>query len=204
PTALRTGGTAPAAGASGGAGAPSTLSPTLAHLAATSPDRRVVAIIQLKRGVALAAGRALVRSVGGLPGAGLQIINGLSATLTAADARTLAASPKIHAVSLNSVLRSTWRRGTPAPWQLSTTYDQSVHASGLWPRSTGRGVGVAVIDTGITGDLPDFQAPRWASPPRLAPFPVADPTASPAADTYGHGTAVAGLVPRNTHVRNWN
>jgi serine protease AprX len=204
PTALRTGGTAPAAGASGGAGAPSTLSPTLAHLAATSPDRRVVAIIQLKRGVDLAAGRALVRSVGGRPGAGLQIINGLSATLTAADARTLAASPKIHAVSLNSVLRSTWWRGTPAPWQLSTTYDQSVHATGLWRRSTGRGVGVAVIDTGITGDVPDFRSSRWNSTSRVIASAVVDPNASTAADTYGHGTAVAGLVAGNGHVRDWN
>ena len=91
PTAVRTGGPAPAAGASGAASAPASLSPSLAHLAATSPDRRVVVIIQLQRGVSLAAGRTLVRSVGGRPGPGLHIINGLSASLTAGDARTAGA-----------------------------------------------------------------------------------------------------------------
>ncbi len=105
-------------------------------------------IIQLQHGVDLARGQALVRSVGGHAGPGLHIINGLSATLTADAARRLARSPQVHAVSLNSTLLQTWHYGAPGPWQLSTTYDQSVHATGLWRRSTGRGVGVAVIDTG--------------------------------------------------------
>jgi serine protease AprX len=198
PTALRTGGLAPAAGASGGANA--ALSPTLAHLAATSPHRQVQVIIQLQRGVDVAAGRALVRSVGGRPGPGLHIINGLSASLTASAARTLAQSSYVHAVSLNSTLLQTGR-GVPGPWQLSTTYDQSVHATGLWGRSTGRGVGVAVIDTGITGDVPDFRTSRWNSTSRVIASAVIDPNASTAADTYGHGTAVAGLVAGNSHVR---
>ncbi|MGH2892459.1 MAG: S8 family peptidase, partial [Solirubrobacteraceae bacterium] len=196
----RVGDLAPAAGAGGGASAPASLSPTLAHLAATSPHRRVVVIIQLQRGVDVAAGRALVRSVGGRPGLGLHIINGLSANLTAAAARTLAQSPKVHAVSLNSTLLQTWH-GAPGPWQLSTTYDQSVHASGLWPLSTGSGVGVAVIDTGITGDIPDFRTSRWDSTSRVIASAVIDPNASTAADTYGHGTAVAGLVAGNSDVR---
>jgi serine protease AprX len=203
-TAIRTGGFAPAAGASGGANAPAALSPSLTHLAATSPNRRVVVIIQLTHGTDLAAGRTLVRSVGGHPGLGLHIINGLSATLTAGDARTLARSPQVHAVSLNSTLLQTWWRGTPAPWQLSTTYDQSVHATGLWRQSTGNGVGVAVIDTGIAGDVPDFRASRWNSASRVIASAVVDPNASTATDTYGHGTAVAGLVAGNGNVRGWN
>ncbi len=114
PTAVRTGGLAPAAGASGGASTSASLSPSLAHLAATSPHRRVVVIIQLRRGVDVARGRALVRSVGGQPGPGLHIINGLSATLTAGAARTLAQSPQVHAVSLNSTLLQTWYARRPA------------------------------------------------------------------------------------------
>ena len=202
PTAVRTGGFAPAAGASGANG-PATLSPALARLAATSPQRRVVVIIQLQRGVDVARGQALVRSLGGRPGPGLHIINGLSATLTAGAARSLAQRPQVHAVSLNSTLVQTWWRGTPAPWQLSTTYDQSVHATGLWPQSTGRGVGVAVIDTGITGDIPDFQSSRWDSTSRVVASAVIDPNASSAADTYGHGTAVAGLIAGNSHDRGY-
>ncbi|HEX3690977.1 MAG TPA: S8 family peptidase [Solirubrobacteraceae bacterium] len=203
PSAARTAGLPSTAGVNGGAGAPAALSPALERLAATHPERRVVVIIQLQRGVDPARGQALVRSLGGHPGADLHIINGLSATLTAGAARTLAHSPQVHAVSLNSTLLQTWWRGTPAPWQLSTTYDQSVNATGLWRQSTGRGVGVAVIDTGITGDLPDFKASRWNSTSRVVASAVIDPDASTAADTYGHGTAVAGLVAGNGHDRSY-
>ena len=53
--------------------------------------------------------------------------------------------------------------------------------------AAGRGVGVAVIDTGITGDLPDFRTSRWNSdarawsPPRSStptPPPPLTPTAT--------------------------
>jgi serine protease AprX len=198
--AARTGGLAPAAGAARGSSAPASLSPSLAHLAATSPDRRVQVIIQLRPGVDAAAGRALVRSAGGQSGLGLHIINGLSASLTAGAARTLASNPQIHAVSLNSTLLQTWREA-PSGGPLSTTYDQSVHATGLWRQSTGRGVGVAVIDTGITGDIPDFRTSRSNSSSRVVASAVIDPNATTAADTYGHGTAVGGLIAGNGFVR---
>jgi serine protease AprX len=156
-TAARAGGLAPAVGTSGAPGSSASLSPQLAHLAAIAPHRQVQIIIQLKPGVDAATGRALVRSAGGAPGPYLHLINGLSARLSAGAARTLSASPHIHAVSLNATLKQTSWRNVPSTWELSTTYDQSVHAPGLWRQSTGRGVGVAVIDTGIAGDLPDFQ-----------------------------------------------
>src|SRR5207245_1056770 len=114
-------------------------------------------IIQLAPGVSAAQGRALVRSVGGHPGLDLHIINALSARLTAGAARTIASDSRVHMVSLNATLKATSWRDEPNPWELSTTFDRSVHASRLWRRTTGRGVGVAVIDTGIAGDLPDFQ-----------------------------------------------
>ncbi|MGZ4175048.1 MAG: S8 family peptidase [Solirubrobacteraceae bacterium] len=195
------GGFAPAAGTSGAASAPAGLSPRLAHLSATSPHQQVEVIIQLRRGVSVARGRALVRSVGGRPGLDLHIINGLSARLSAGAARTLAASPPVYTVSLNATLQQTSWRNVPSPWQLSTTYDQSVHAPGLWRHSTGRGIGVAVIDTGISGDLPDFQNSRWDSTSRVIASAVIDPNASTANDTYGHGTAVAGLIGGNSHYR---
>ena len=43
----------------------------------------------------------------------------------------------------------------------------------LWRQTTGRGVGVAVIDTGITGNLPDFQSSRWDSTSRVVASAVA-------------------------------
>ena len=46
------------------------------------------------------------------------------------------------------------RRRTVTP---SAAYPWSVLAPQAWGRATGRGVTVAVIDTGIAGDLPDFR-----------------------------------------------
>ena len=141
-------------------------------------------------------GRALVRSLGGQPGMDLHIINGLSARLPARAAVRLAASPLVHAVSLNAAIRDTTLTD-PTPWTLATSFDQSTGASKLWCHSTGAGIGVAVIDTGISGDLPDFQTAQGSSTSRVIASAVIDPNATTASDTYGHGTAVAGLVAGN-------
>ena len=153
-------------------------------------------IIQLRRGVDAAQGRALVRALGGKPGVDLRIINGLSARLSAAAARRLAANPIVHAVSLNAAIRDT-ALTNPTPWTLATPFDQIIGATKLWSRSTGAGIGVAVIDTGVSGDLPDFETTQYSAISRVIASAVVDPGASTADDTYGHGTAVAGLVAGN-------
>ena len=176
------------------------LSPAPARAAGT---RSAEVIVQLKPGVDPAQGRALVRSLGGQPGVDLHIINGLSARLSAGAARRLAASPLVHAVSPNAAIRDTTLTN-PTPWTLATSFDQSTGASRLWFRSTGAGVGVAVIDTGISGDLPDFQTAQGSSTSRVIASAVVDPGATTAGDTYGHGTAVAGLVAGNGWYRDSN
>lgn len=179
--------------ASAGSGA---LSGPLARVAAADPGRRVEVIIQLKRGVNPAQGRALVRSLGGQPGVNLQIINGLSARLSAGAARRLARSPLVRAVSLNALIKDTTLTD-PTPWTLATPFDQSIGVTRVWNRSTGTGIGVAVIDTGISGDLPDFQTAQGSGTSRVVASAVIDQNATSAGDTYGHGTAVAGLVAGN-------
>jgi serine protease AprX len=63
-------------------------------------------------------------------------------------------------------------------------------------------VAVAVIDTGIAGDLPDFQIPRGGS--RVIASAVTNPCARDANDHYGHGTHVAGLIAGNSLIyNNW-
>ena len=172
------------------------VSPSPARAAATAPRRGVEVIVQLKPGVDEAQGRALVRSLRGQPGVDLHIINGFSARLSAAAARRLAASPLVHAASLNAPIRET-TLSNPTPWTLESSFDQSTGASRLWYRSTGAGIGVAVVDTGIAGDLPDFQTSQGDSTSRVLASAVVDPNATAAGDTYGHGTAVAGLVAGN-------
>jgi serine protease AprX len=181
-----------------GMASPRTLQAPLAHLAATSPARRVEVIIQMRRGISPGRGRALVRAAGGRPGLDLHIINGLSARMTAAAAARLAASPEVSVVSLNATLKSSDYSATGlVPWRLAATFDQSVGASHLWRRASGVGVGVAVIDTGVAGDLPDFRTSQTNTTSRVVDSVVIDPNATSADDTYGHGTAVAGLIAGN-------
>src|SRR4029077_404834 len=62
------------------------------------------------------------------------------------------------------------------------------------------GVGVAVIDTGIAGEVADFSSPGGGS--RVVETAVTNPNAQTATDTYGHGTDVAGIIAGNGDNRN--
>ena len=64
----------------------------------------------------------------------------------------------MRAVSLNAKVEKT---GMVDPDQLATSFNTSIRSAKAWSDGyTGKGVGVAVIDTGIAGDLPDFQVSR--------------------------------------------
>ena len=71
----------------------------------------------------------------------------------------------------------------------------TVRADRAWLRATGRGVGVAVLDTGIAGDLADFVT---AGQSRVIATAVTNPCARNANDQVGHGTHVAGLIAGNS------
>src|SRR5207244_8047076 len=58
---------------------------------------------------------------------------------------------------------------------------------------TGKGIGVAVIDTGIAGDLPDFRVSSSDTSSRVVAAVTTNPDATTATDTFGHGTHVAGI-----------
>jgi len=187
--------TVPAAGSS----AP--LDPRIARLAQQHPGQAVQTIVQFKAGVSLDRARWAVAHVGGRVFGELHIINALAVKLTAADARRLAASNTVHAVSLNSVIKT---EGLPqvSASNLQTTYDQTMNVTGLWRWGiTGQGVGVAVVDTGIDGNLPDFQASD-GSGSRVVETVVTNPLAQTATDSYGHGTDIAGIIAGNGDNRN--
>jgi serine protease AprX len=87
--------------------------------------------------------------------------------------------------------------------RLSQPMNHSIRADRAWYRATGRGVGVAVIDTGIAGDLVDFQTPGWQGS-RVIASAVTNPCATDANDHYGHGTHVAGLIAGNSLLYPWD
>ena len=202
---------------------------SVAHADATAT--RGEYIVQMKKGTSPAAGKRLVRRLGGrVTSPTLRVINGFGAALTKKAVRKLRRHRRVKAVSLNRGMEASTTDlsgGYACPSTDATTvpakaapggildpevpilnavsrvdqpFLKSIRADAAWTRATGRGVGVAVIDTGIAGDVPDFQTPRNGS--RVIASAVTNPCARDANDQYGHGTHVAGLIAGNGLVYN--
>ena len=78
---------------------------------------------------------------------------------------------------------------------LGTNFPKTVGADQAWAAGfTGKGVGVAVIDSGINGDMPDFKNADGTS--RVTNV-IANPGATRPGDEVGHGTHVAGIIGGN-------
>jgi serine protease AprX len=179
--------------------APASLSPALARIARRDPARRVEVIVQLARSAAPGAGRTAIASVGGRVTRELPIINGVAASMTAGEAKRLARDPAVYAVALNGRVRTS--AGSFKADQLKSAFNQSTAASKVWGSGDGEDVGVAVLDTGIAGDLPDFRVSQTDKRSRVIASVVVNPDATNAGDEYGHGTHVAGLIAGNGYFR---
>jgi serine protease AprX len=184
------------AGTSAGGSTETALTPRLADLAARHPSRDVEVIVQLEAGTQPASTRELITRLGGRVTGELHIISALTARMTAGAAQRLAQNPNVRAVSLNAKTKPQTLVNFD-PNKMATAFNQSVRASNLWDKATGKGVGVAVIDTGIAGDLPDFRTSQSDPSSRVVTEVVTNPYATTLNDTYGHGTHVAGLIAGN-------
>ena len=128
--------------------------------------------------------RADVLAIGGEVGASLPIIDGFAAAVPAARAAALSASRAIRAVTPDSSVRfnvvSYTDTGT------ASSFTKSSGATQAWTQGRlGAGVGVAVIDTGIS-PINDLSG-RVVSGPDLS-------GEGTLVDTYGHGTVMAGVI----------
>jgi serine protease AprX len=182
------------------AGSSSSLDPRIATIAARHPNELVNAIIEFKGNVSPERARWLVARDGGHVFAQLHIINALAAKMPAERARWLAANPAVHSIALNSAVKSQSLLPISSNLlnNLQTTYDGTLNVTPAFNHGyTGAGIGVAVIDTGIAGDLPDFQASNGGGS-RVVETAVTDPNATTASDLYGHGTDVAGIIAGNS------
>jgi serine protease AprX len=188
--------TASASGAAAADGSSAPLDPRIASLSAHHPNQMVSTIVQFKAAVSPERARWDVSRVQGHVFGELHIINALAVKLTAERARWLASNPDVHSVSLNTVVKSQSLLPIASSLtnNLQTTYDSTLNVLSAWRAGyTGAGVGVAVIDTGIDGDLPDFQS-RTGSGSRVVEAAITDPNATTPNDLYGHGTDVAGII----------
>src|SRR5438552_1391124 len=114
-------------------------------------------------------------------------INAFSATIYAADLADLDDDPLVTSLSLNAVVRAHQTLSNPD----AIVALNSVRAMvGTTTAVTGKGVGVAVIDSGLQ-DRPDLHSQIKA----FYDFTV-DGTAKPvnALDPYGHGTHIAATI----------
>jgi serine protease AprX len=182
-------------------------------------------IVQMDRGVAPVKGQRMAVKAGGvLTGPQIRVINGFAAMMSEKAARRLGHRRGVKAVSRNArtdrgakASSSGYARCNPtdatttvtnlgrgSTWDvnplnaLSTLRQPLMAATDVdeaWPRTTGRGVGVAVLDTGISGDHPDF----WTGgQSRVIASAVTNPCARNANDQVGHGTHIAGLIAGNS------
>jgi serine protease AprX len=174
--------------------------------ATASAGRAAEAIVQFSDHVTAAEQRAAVREAGGVVVRDLHVIGALGVRLPRGGERRLASMAGVHAVTPNVAMRAAAagtgeRWGAWNPGALATAFVQSTRADKVWtdPRrpASGAGVAVAVIDTGIAGQLPDFQVSATDATSRVIASVVTNPDATTATDRYGHGTHVAGLVAGN-------
>jgi serine protease AprX len=156
-------------------------------------------IVQKHAGAGLAPELA-VRRLGGQVTRALPIIAGFAATVPAAVAGDLARLPGVRAVTPDDRVR-VQGSGSGDGSGIRSVYPKAIRADAAWQRGvTGRGVTVAVLDTGVASNLPDLagrlvqvkdDATGQTTPCKNLSGEL------DCSDRYGHGTFIAGLIAGN-------
>jgi serine protease AprX len=144
---------------------------------------RTRVIVQARAGHE-AAVAAAIRAAGGTVDGALPIVNGFAAHVPAAAIAALRARADVRAVSENSSVQFAgqgYDDNTTASSYVKAAGAQAAWAAG----NTGQGVGVAVIDTGVS-PMNDFNG-RLVHGPDLS-------GEGTIIDSYGHGTVMGGII----------
>jgi serine protease AprX len=121
----------------------------------------------------------LLGELGATPGARLPLLDAQVAHVPDTSLAALAAAPSVHRVSLDRAVHGTLER-------------TAIAVGAVWARQrfavNGTGVGIAIIDSGVTAWHNDLGADRVVHfadfvSGRITPY-----------DDYGHGTHVAGII----------
>jgi serine protease AprX len=156
-----------------------------------------VRVIVQKTTAADLAPELAVRRLGGQVTRALPIVGGFAATVPAAAVAELARLAGVRAVTRDDKARV---QGAASATTIRSVYPKVVKADTAWKRGiTGRGVTVAVLDTGVAS-VPDL-AGRLVQV-RDDPTGRTEPCKNLSGeldcnDRYGHGTFIAGLVAGN-------
>ncbi len=173
------------------AGGAAVAAPVAAHRAVIDPGLELAGSAPSRVIVTAAAGQTatasrLVRAAGGRVGAALPLVSGFAATVPADRIAELGSQTAITAVTADRQGQTTaagFNAATTASAFVRTTKAATAWASGNY----GAGVGVAVLDTGVS-DMNDFGAgSRIVHGPDLS-------GEGTTIDSYGHGTVMAGVI----------
>ena len=168
----------------------SKLDPLLqARLADLSGRSRVV--VRANDATAIDAVRLLIETTGGLAGRDLPIVEGLAAEIPNVSLAELTNSPLVRRVALDRLLFGALNRAAVSVGATAVRQELGLD---------GAGVGVAVIDSGVTAwhdDLSDAGGSQRVD--RFVDFVSGRATPY---DDYGHGTHVAGIIVGNGHDSN--
>jgi serine protease AprX len=155
------------------------VTPALAAIAAhATPTDELHVLVQ-------GSGAAAAASAHGRVGKRLPFVNGVAATVRATELNRLAAEPGISFVAPDAPVQLD-TTGAVSPSTLATLYPGRDAVQKPWGAGvTGQGVGIAVIDSGVTPSA-DFGS-------RLTQIAL-DGQSGSLDDTVGHGTMVAGVA----------
>lgn len=171
---------------------PSKVHPWLIQMAREKPDLKVGVIIQKVDDADTA--ETLVRDFGGEITLDLPIINAFAAEMSARAAMELASSPAVRWISPDAGLRENRCLRCPNVDSPPNVFLSAIGVDRIRdenPTLTGRGITVAVVDSGIAlhDDLGNGEAGKHESRVITA-YGVPN-------DQFGHGTHVAGVIGGN-------
>lgn len=168
-----------------------------ALLPAVSPGdgAPVRVIVRAREGAQLEAAHAVQR-VGGTIGNALGLINGFVATMPSAALRAVRRLPEVLSATPDSTVRllhsvDGFEAGTDAGSLHSTT--KSIRAHDVWKQGyTGRGIDVALIDSGVAPVEGLTDAGKIVNGPDISFDSQRDNLRH--MDLFGHGTHMAGII----------
>ncbi len=181
--------------------APLKVQPQLIQLAQLEPERQVSVIVQ--KTTPLADVESQVTELGGKVTKNLSMIRAFAATLPSSAVTRLSENNGVRWISIDAPAIN---QEAPCPTCidssiLQNTYNKTVRADKAWtkwnasigqyaPWIEGNGVGVAVVDSGINASVGDF----GENGSRVIVQQNFASSSNSAADNYGHGTFVAGVI----------